>query len=590
MAYTINKFNGQPLITLQDASIDASTSLKFVGRSYVGYGEIQNENFLHLMESFANDAPPPRPLDGQLWFDTSTNTLNVYNGNNWSPVSAASPTVTPPENPSLGSLWFNSANKTLNVWNGVDWTLVGPETVEGFGITRARSTTLVDSNGNLNPVILLTADDIVVAIVSSKAFTISQTPGIPGFVNLSAGITVSSALGLRGNLDGTASQAGRLQNTRTINGVGFNGTANIEIKAPTIGRLLPGDYITGNNFDGSVDQTWSIDATSANSIGKIVARNSQGGFAAGTITADLVGNVTSPQGTSKFDVIEANRFIGAVLTGNADSATRLRTKRKINGVDFDGTQDITVTASATTLSGSFLNSNVKNSALEQVGTLNNLNVQNAGIAIGSSSQLQLVFQDTESVINSTTTLKLLVNDGPSLMLVSSSGALLLGSEDSQPIPAIISDNPANLGLPTKKFKTVYAEVFEGTATKARYADLAENYSSDAEYEPGTVLEFGGEFEVTLAEESTQRVAGIVSSNPAHLMNSNCKGKYVVALALQGKVPCKVKGTVKKGDILVSAGGGFARSCAKPLIGTIIGKSLEDFNGIDGVVEVAAGRI
>jgi hypothetical protein len=163
-----------------------------------------------------------------------------------------------------------------------------------------------------------------------------------------------------------------------------------------------------------------------------------------------------------------------------------------------------------------------------------------------------------------------------------------GSED----PAFIGDvnSKCNIGLPTKTFANVYADNFEGIAAKARYADLAENYLADAEYEPGTVLEFGGEFEVTIASESSQRVAGIISSNPAYLMNSACQGTHVVALALQGRVPCKIRGTVKKGDILISAGDGFARTCANPLIGTVIGKSLEDFDGFEGVIEVAAGRI
>jgi hypothetical protein len=135
-----------------------------------------------------------------------------------------------------------------------------------------------------------------------------------------------------------------------------------------------------------------------------------------------------------------------------------------------------------------------------------------------------------------------------------------------------------------------AGTITGTATQANYADLAENYLADAAYEPGTVLEFGGEFEVTLAEDETARVAGVVSTNPAHLMNYQLQGDTVVALALTGRVPCKVRGTIRKGDMLVAAGSGYARATYSPKIGTIIGKALENFNGVEGVIEVVVGRM
>ena len=129
----------------------------------------------------------------------------------------------------------------------------------------------------------------------------------------------------------------------------------------------------------------------------------------------------------------------------------------------------------------------------------------------------------------------------------------------------------------------------GSRLQATYADLAEYYEADSEYEAGTVLEFGGQKEVTLAEALTPRVAGVVSTNPAYVMNSTCKGEHIVALALQGRVPCKVRGPIRKGDMLVSAGGGFARPSTIPLMGTVIGKSLENFEG-EGVIEVVVGRL
>ena len=130
----------------------------------------------------------------------------------------------------------------------------------------------------------------------------------------------------------------------------------------------------------------------------------------------------------------------------------------------------------------------------------------------------------------------------------------------------------------------------GSQLNSTYADLAEYYEADRQYEPGTVLAFGGDKEVTLAEAGTNRVAGIVSTNPAYVMNMKCKGAYIIALALQGRAPVKVKGNVKKGDMLISCGDGYAKAVPFPVMGSVIGKSLENFEGVDGIIEVAVGRL
>ena len=130
----------------------------------------------------------------------------------------------------------------------------------------------------------------------------------------------------------------------------------------------------------------------------------------------------------------------------------------------------------------------------------------------------------------------------------------------------------------------------GTATSAKYADLAENYVGDASYEPGTVVEFGGDAEVTACiHDMCTRVAGVVSTNPAYLMNNELEAEHVIAVAFTGRVPCKVVGPVRKGDMMVSAGNGAARAEENPKVGSIIGKALENFDGAEGVIEVVVGR-
>lgn len=142
-----------------------------------------------------------------------------------------------------------------------------------------------------------------------------------------------------------------------------------------------------------------------------------------------------------------------------------------------------------------------------------------------------------------------------------------------------------------------AVLFQGTATSAQFADLAEKYLADAVYEPGTVVEFGGAKEITIATAGTARVAGVISSNPGFIMNNDLaavvsEGERTALLALTGRVPCKVKGSVRKGDLMISAGEGFAMASATPAIGTVIGKSLEDFDSEDGegIIEIVVGRV
>lgn len=179
-----------------------------------------------------------------------------------------------------------------------------------------------------------------------------------------------------------------------------------------------------------------------------------------------------------------------------------------------------------------------------------------------------------------------------------SGALVFGTSPTFTTqittPAIVksgTNGVGDIGGLGATFATVYATTFSGVSTTAKYADLAENYSADAAYEPGTVLHFGGEFEVTQCnDDMCARVAGVVSTAPAHLMNTGLVGDNVVALALTGRVPCLVQGTVRKGDLMVSAGNGRARADYNPKVGSVIGKALEDFDGAEGVIEVVVGRV
>ena len=478
MAYIVNKFSGAQLIVLEDGTIDTSTSLGLVGRNYVGYGETQNENFVFLLENFANEAPPSRPLQGQIWFNTTTNITYAYDGTAWNPIGAAVLSATAPVDANAGSLWLDTTANQLKIYTGSAWTFIGPEAVAGFGVTRARATSLDDSVGDPRPVIILETNGTALAICTSQAFTINPSNAVAGFENnLVAGINLSTTAKIKGDITGNAASADRLTTARTINGVPFDGQQNVTIKSSTTNKLVRGTYIFGSDFDGSAEVTWSVDATPSNVIGKLVSRNSEGGFSAGTISADLVGNVTgnvtASSGTSTFNVVQANTFVGATLTGNANSATQLATPRQINGVNFNGTSNITVTAEAATLTGDTLNSTVTQSSLQQLGTLVDLNVTNNGVYIGSSGQLRMFVDSGGPTIRSSTGI---LNfdmgpSGPDVSFVDAATALSLGGLSA---PSILGDNTTNLGIVGYKFNKVYANNFIGNADTATLATSSNN--------------------------------------------------------------------------------------------------------------------
>ena len=147
-----------------------------------------------------------------------------------------------------------------------------------------------------------------------------------------------------------------------------------------------------------------------------------------------------------------------------------------------------------------------------------------------------------------------------------------------------SDNSIDLGSGSLRYNQVFAVSFEGTATSAKYADLAEKYESDEELEAGTVVCFGGEKEITACEhEAHHAVAGVISTDPAYMMNSDADGQYV---ALTGRVPTKVTGPVAKGDLLVSSSvKGHAKADNNAQAGRIIGKAVGSNEAGEGVIEV-----
>ena len=212
MAYTINKTDGTVVTTITDGTVDNTTSLQLFGKSFSGFGEGLNENLVKLLENAASTAAPSAPLKGELWFDTTTNQLKVYDGTSFKPTGGSKSSATQPTSPSAGDLWHDSANDQLYVYTGSTFLLVGPVYTSGQTLSGWKIETLGSSGGN-KVVSSMYAGNSRVAILSKETFTptVTQT----GFAEIKAGLTLNSTLGAV--FDGTNTQASNIDVSGTTN-------------------------------------------------------------------------------------------------------------------------------------------------------------------------------------------------------------------------------------------------------------------------------------------------------------------------------------------------------------------------------------
>ena len=173
MAYTINKYNTDQLTIVQDGTLDQTTDLKLVGKNYAGYGEIQNENFVFLLENFAGSNQPPRAITGQVWFDTANSKLKFYDSTKWRTTGGAEISATAPAGLAIGDFWWDTTNEQLYSYNGTDFVLIGPQDA-GSGITQMTSKTVRDTLAVSRSVITATVNDEVMFIISPLEFTIDS--------------------------------------------------------------------------------------------------------------------------------------------------------------------------------------------------------------------------------------------------------------------------------------------------------------------------------------------------------------------------------------------------------------------------------
>lgn len=210
----------------------------------------------------------------------------------------------------------------------------------------------------------------------------------------------------------------------------------------------------------------------------------------------------------------------------------------------------------------------------------------SNIATASYVDSSIAAISTTSIQNGTSNVSVISSGGNVTTTVGGSAIVTVHSDG---IDNELANGVGNIGTATSYFNTVFAK-----ATSAQYADLAEKYESDAVYEPGTVIVIGGSKEVTQCSRyADSSVVGVVSTNPAYIMNAGISAEVSIELALTGRVPCRVVGQIQRGDCLTTSEipGVAVKLLSDSFVpGCILGKALEDYNSDQvGVIEVLVGK-
>lgn len=214
--YNLYKTNGELFISLTDGAYNTDTGLKFIGRNFIEYGEIQNQNFLRLLENFASNLPPGEsigfaPTAGQLWWDTANNRLRVYDGTNFVNVSESSVGATAPSTSKTGDQWWDTTNKQLKVNDGTQWVLINPPYTASQGKSGSFVETVTDGSSATHTVVNTYTNNQLISVASyDPAFV---TGAYSQFTTINPGITLASNVTLNGTAVNALQLGGAWANT-----------------------------------------------------------------------------------------------------------------------------------------------------------------------------------------------------------------------------------------------------------------------------------------------------------------------------------------------------------------------------------------
>ena len=318
MAYTINKTDGTVVTTITDGTVDNTTSLQLFGKSYSGFGEGLNENLVKLLENAASTSAPSAPLKGELWFDTTTNQLKVYDGTSFKPTGGSKSSASQPTSPSAGDLWHDTANDQVSVYTGSAWLLVGPVYTSGQTLSGWKIETLASAGGN-KVVSSMYAGNTRVAILSKETFTPSASQS--GFASIKAGLTLNSTLGAV--FEGSTTSASAVDVSSTTN--------------------TSGTIIAGGNFLRADAADTTTGALTVDADGGVIIGDAQ------ELTITVSSNDVTVAQTSQ------DKDLKFTVNDGGVTKTPLQLTGADGGIDITG--DVTITGNLT-ISGSYDKSSV----------------------------------------------------------------------------------------------------------------------------------------------------------------------------------------------------------------------------------------
>lgn len=616
MTYSVQNSDGSLTINVAASQVNSSFSVALVGRNVSGYGQYFVQNSIRHLENFASSSAPSPDikLTGQSWYDKGEKVMRVYDGSGWQRMSATVSATAPSGGVAAGTQYFDTKDDKLKVYDGsafVDSSYAGKVTNEYSGDssigspqkygTRLRTAYVPDNTGAYKAVLALmyvsdgssgtgvTNGETIMAIFSDHdEFTVSSSLNVNfeglGSANVYAelndttngiGTTIKPGMNLRKKYATTAVALAANANVAATANAIYNGTSNINganVFTTSSSQLVPDTALTDQVDIGS-----STNRYNDLYIGSVISGNNSSNVTqyikkAGANAILDIGEAGAPINNMYVDNLTASNISGLNIEsfGNAT-----------NDIDFIYASNIVASNTIVSSTGG-IKGNVLSSAnvvlIDHVAGTSNLSL-NGNVIAGTGLSAAAQYDGTSDVTFSI----------DSTVVTETSTDTLSNKTFGSTVKAS-ADNTIDIGETGTKFATVHATTFSGVATSAQYADMAEIYSSDVEYEPGTVVKIGGEKEITQTlEHADIEVFGVISSNPAYLMNSEANGQPV---ALAGRVPVKVVGKVAKGERLVASdvpGVAWGVADEDVDIKAIIGRSLEDKeDGDEGMIEAVIG--